>query len=298
MNVSTASAAKRSRLRTSLTVVRLILVESADRVLPPFAPKLSKAAAESLRKLGATLRLGCRVTALKDGEVTLECQGKMETIRARTILWGAGVMGSPLGKMIAIGAGLELDKAGRVPVFLVGFSLGGNVVLKLPGEMGEAALPLIRGVCAVSTPLDLAACARRLAEPDNRFYEARFVARMRARMCATGRYSARDFAGLRSVLQIDDRITAPSFGFGNAAHYYQTQSSIGFLRGLRVPVLLIQAKDDTFVPFRIFASDAVASNPWVELIAPDHGGHLGFLGRKPHRFWADEAIMHWIARKV
>ena len=192
----------------------------------------------------------------------------------------------------------EFRKAGRVPVFLVGFSLGGNVVLKLPGEMGEAALPLIRGVCAVSTPLDLAACARRLAEPDNRFYEARFVARMRARMCATGRYSARDFAGLRSVLQIDDRITAPSFGFGNAAHYYQTQSSIGFLRGLRVPVLLIQAKDDTFVPFRIFASDAVASNPWVELIAPDHGGHLGFLGRKPHRFWADAAIMHWIARKV
>ena len=95
-------------------------------------------------------------------------------------------------------------------------------------------------------------------------------------------------------MQIDDRITAPSFGFGDAANYYQTQSSIGFLGGLRLPVLLIQAKDDTFVPFRIFASDAVVSNPWVKLISPDHGGHLGFLGRKPHRFWADEAIMDWI----
>jgi predicted alpha/beta-fold hydrolase len=188
----------------------------------------------------------------------------------------------------------EFRDAGRPPAFLVGFSLGGNVVLKLAGEMGEAALPFIRGVCAVSTPLDLAACARRIAEPRNRLYQTRFVRRMRARMFATGRYAASDFAGLRSVMEIDDRITAPSFGFGDAANYYQSQSCIGFLDGLRVPALLIQAKDDGFVPFQIFASDAVRLNPRVQLITPDHGGHLGFLGRKPHRFWADETIMNWI----
>jgi predicted alpha/beta-fold hydrolase len=183
------------------------------------------------------------------------------------------------------------------PVFLVGFSLGGNVVLKLAGELGDAAAGWLRGVCALSAPLDLAACARRIAEPENRLYEARFVRRMRARLCATGRYSERDFAGLRTVMELDDRITAPSFGFGNAANYYRTQSSIGYLDSIRVPVLLIQSKDDTFIPFPIFETPAVRSNPRIELVATEHGGHLGFLGRRPHRLWADHAIMDWIAKR-
>ena len=180
------------------------------------------------------------------------------------------------------------------PAYLVGFSLGGNVVLKLAGELGDNAGGLVDGVCGVSTPLDLAACARRIAQPDNRLYEARFVRRMRARLCATGRYSARDFTGLRSVMELDDRITAPSFGFGDAANYYRTQSAIGYLGAIRVPALLIQAKDDTFIPFEIFESEAVRSNPRIELVATGHGGHLGFLGRGANRFWTDGAIMNWI----
>jgi predicted alpha/beta-fold hydrolase len=103
------------------------------------------------------------------------------------------------------------------------------------------------------------------------------------------------FAGLRSVLDLDDRFTAPSFGFGDAANYYRTQSAIGYLAGLRVPALLIQAKDDTFVPFAIYESAAVHSNPWIQLAATEHGGHLGFIGRGASRLWADEAIMEWIA---
>lgn len=186
-----------------------------------------------------------------------------------------------------------LRQLGR-PAFLVGFSLGGNVVLKLAGETGDRAEGLIEGVCAVSTPLDLSASARRISEPDNRLYEARFVRRMRARLCATGRYSDADFAHLRTVMDIDDQITAPSFGFGNAANYYRSQSAIGFLEAIRIPTLLVQAKDDTFVPFAIYESAAVRSNPLVELVATEHGGHLGFLARGVRRFWADHAIMEWI----
>jgi uncharacterized protein len=186
-----------------------------------------------------------------------------------------------------------LRQLGR-PVFLVGFSLGGNVVLKLAGELGDHAEGLVDGVCAVSTPLDLAACARRISERDNRLYEARFVRRMRTRLCATGRYRAADFAGLRTVLDIDDRITAPSFGFGNAANYYRTQSAIGYLDAIRVPTLLMQSKDDTFIPFAIYESAAVRANPRVELAVTEHGGHLGFLARGARRFWADHAIMEWI----
>ncbi len=188
----------------------------------------------------------------------------------------------------------QLRQEGHASAFLIGFSLGGNVVLKLAGELGEDAPEMVRGVCAASTPLDLAACARRISQRDNLFYERRFVGRMRARLCATGRYSPTDFQGLRTVEAIDDKITAPSFGFGNAVNYYRTQSSIGFLERIRVPVLLIQAKDDTFVPFDIYRTEAIRANPRIELIATESGGHLGFLGRGADRFWLDRTIMNWI----
>jgi predicted alpha/beta-fold hydrolase len=188
----------------------------------------------------------------------------------------------------------KLRSEGRGPAFLVGFSLGGNVVLKLAGELGEQAREYVRGVCGVSAALDLGACARRIAQRDNRLYERRFVRRMQARLCATGRYRAEEFAGLDSVIELDDRFTAPSFGFGNADNYYRTQSAVGYLDGLRVPALLIQAKDDTFVPFDAYESQAVRGNPQIQLIAPEHGGHLGFLARGPHRFWVDRVIMDWV----
>jgi predicted alpha/beta-fold hydrolase len=188
----------------------------------------------------------------------------------------------------------EFAHEGRRPAFLVGFSLGGNVALKLAGELGGSAGGLIQGVAAVSTPLDLAACARRIGKLDNHVYEARFVRQMRARLRATGRYLDRDIDSLRSVEALDDRFTAPSFGFGNAANYYQTQSAIGYLPSIRVPALLIQSRDDTFIPFSIYDAPAIPENPFVQLIATSHGGHLGFLGRAPYRFWLDHAIIDWI----
>jgi predicted alpha/beta-fold hydrolase len=188
-----------------------------------------------------------------------------------------------------------LRAEGRGPFFLVGFSLGGNVVMKLAGELGERLAGWIAGVCGISTPLDLAECARRIAEPDNRIYEVRFVRRMRARLLATGRYTVRDFAGLRSVIQLDDRITAPSFGFDGAEHYYRTQSALRYLPEIRVPALLIQARDDTFIPFRAFETAEVRTSR-IELVATAHGGHLGFLARGRVRFWADRAIIDWITR--
>lgn len=191
----------------------------------------------------------------------------------------------------------QFQLKGRAPVFLAGYSLGGNVALKLAGELGEDARGLLGGVCAVSTPIDLEASARRIGQPENRFYERRFVRRMRARLCATGRYRRADFAGLRTLWAIDDRITAPSFGFGDAANYYKTQSAIGYLSGIRVPVLLIQAKDDPFVPFDAFESEALRGSPWIRLLATEHGGHLGFIGRKGSRLWADDAVMRWIAEQ-
>ena len=183
---------------------------------------------------------------------------------------------------------------GRAPAHVVGFSLGGNVVFKLAGELGDGGSQLIGSVCGASTPLDLAACSDRIHQFQNRLYELRFVRRMRARLLATRRYRKADFRSLRSVIDIDDHITAPSFGFGNAANYYRTQSAIRFLDRIRVPALLIQSEDDPLVPFAIFQSQAVSANRYIRLVTTEHGGHLGFLGRGSDRFWLDRTILSWI----
>ena len=183
-----------------------------------------------------------------------------------------------------------------LPVFLIGFSLGGNVSLKFAGEEGET--DLIQGVCAISTPIDLAASARRIGQPDNSLYETRFLNRMKERLIATGRYTSAELANYHSLWEIDDRVTAPSFGFAGAAHYYQTQSSQNFLHAIRVPTLLIQAKDDSFIPFESFRNPAIAANPHITLVPTEHGGHLGFLARRAPRFWVDETALEFIRATV
>ena len=188
----------------------------------------------------------------------------------------------------------ELARARRAPVFLVGFSLGGNVVLKLAGELGERAWRLMRGVCAVSAPIDLETACRRLHRLDNRLYELRFVRRMRARLLATGRYTPAALAGARSIIDIDERVTAPAFGFEGALGYYRTQSAAAFLNGIRVPALAIHARDDTLVPVAVLDQPAFRTNPCLRKVITRHGGHLGFIARRPPRFWAEAAIMDWI----
>lgn len=186
----------------------------------------------------------------------------------------------------------QLRRTTELPIFLVGFSLGGNVGLKLAGELGET--NLIQGVCALSTPIDLAAGVRRMNKLDNTVYERRFLRRMRNRLYATGRYTRRQLNAARSLYEIDDLITAPSFGFRGADHYYATQSSQNFLGGIRVPTLLVQAKDDTFVPFEMFSHPAIRDNPCIRLLAPEHGGHLGFLARTGQRFWMDDVALGFL----
>lgn len=181
------------------------------------------------------------------------------------------------------------------PLFLVGFSLGGNVVLKATAESGGA---FIAGVCTVAAAIDLAAGALRLNAIENRLYENRFVTRMKERLIRTGRYTAKDFAGCRSIYDIDNRITAPSFGFGAAERYYETQSSLRFVSQIHVPVLMIIAQDDPLVPYSSYMDPALRANGCIRIVAPRHGGHLGFVSRGKPRFWTDEVILEWIGERL
>jgi len=185
------------------------------------------------------------------------------------------------------------------PIFLAGFSLGGNVVLKLAGELGDAARELMAGVTAVSTPIDLAACARRLQARSNFIYSNRFLKRLKERIRLKERLTPGLFAldGLdrvKSVYEFDDRFTAQAFGFGSADNYYATQSSNQFLEGIRVPALVVQAKDDPLIPFEVYARSAFQSNPCLQLLTVDHGGHLGFVSRTKPRFWLDGVLVQWM----
>ena len=183
-----------------------------------------------------------------------------------------------------------------LPVFLIGYSLGGNVGLKLTGELGDT--DLIAGTCAISTPIDLGASAYRMRHLDNLIYERRFVKRMKKRILATGRFSEDVIRPLKTIVDIDDQVTAPSFGFGNADNYYATQSAKNFLGDIRVPTLLVQSRDDTYIPFEIFSEPAIAENPMIRLLVTEHGGHLGFLSKTGQRFWMVDAALDFAEEVV
>jgi predicted alpha/beta-fold hydrolase len=190
---------------------------------------------------------------------------------------------------------LQLRRCG--PVFVAGFSLGGNVALKLAGELGDS--DLLAGVCAVSTPIDLAMSVRALDRMSNRLYARRFLKRLRERIRRKSRtspelYTTEGLDSVSSIWEFDDRFTAPLFGFGSAANYYDTQSAKRFLHQIRVPALIVAAIDDPLVPFEMYKHRAFSSNPALRLLAVRHGGHLGFLSRTRPRFWLDGVILNWM----
>jgi predicted alpha/beta-fold hydrolase len=190
---------------------------------------------------------------------------------------------------------------GREPLFLAGFSLGGNVVLKLSGERGDS-LP-VSGVIAISTPIDLGACCRQMMRRENRLYEWRFIDRLKdryRRRCLDhpDLYRRDGIDAVRSVYEFDDRFTAQHFGFGSADRYYETQSSQGYIEGMRRPALVIQAEDDPLIPFAVYERSGIRKHPRVDLWATRHGGHVGFISRRQPRFWADHAVLDWLTSRV
>jgi predicted alpha/beta-fold hydrolase len=198
----------------------------------------------------------------------------------------------------------RMKQQGRGPVFLAGYSLGGNVVLKLAGELGQTARDLgIAGVVSVSTPLDLMACCLRMQEKRNFVYSTKFIERLKARY----RRRAAQFPTLfpltgldavKSVLEFDDKFTSKAFGFGDAEGYYGTQSSQNFLAAIAVPGLLLHAADDPLIPLRVYEKADPEKNPNLRLLLTRHGGHVGFLARRGPRFWAEEVALNWMMRQA
>ncbi len=184
------------------------------------------------------------------------------------------------------------------PLFIVGFSMGGNMALKLAGEWGRSFPPYLKAICAVSPPIDLAACARRIAERRNRMYEVRFLRQLRRTLSRKKammpvNYSLRPFDRIRSLIDFDNEYTAPAFGYQDAFDYYAQASSNRFLENIALPALVIHAQDDPFIPFEIFDHHAFRQNPNLHLLAPRRGGHVAFVARRQPRFWAEGQILNF-----
>ena len=184
------------------------------------------------------------------------------------------------------------------PLYIVGYSMGGNIALKLAGEWGSRPPEHVRAICAVSPPVRLDACSRNIGRPRNFVYERRFMRQLAAALrrksiAIPGSVPDSGLDRVRSIWEFDEAITAPAFGFRDAADYYRRCSSAKFLSAIRVPSLIIQARDDPFIPFGVFDIPALRENPWLALLAPRHGGHVAFLAKGRHRFWAQHQTMRF-----
>jgi len=199
---------------------------------------------------------------------------------------------------------LELVEQDALPeIFFSGYSMGGNLVLKMAGELGARAPVQVRGVCAVAPALDLAACADAVALPQNFIYEWHFVRGLKQRLrrkarLFPGRYVLDGLRHVRTVRQFDDVITAPNCGYRDAVDYYSRASAIRVVAEIRVPTLIITAQDDPFVPFAAFRDPAITGNPRITLLAPPHGGHCSFIARHggDERFWAEARVVEFCAQ--
>lgn len=196
----------------------------------------------------------------------------------------------------------ELIEQDKLPeICLIGFSMGANQSLKLAGELGEAAPPQLKGIAAVSPPIDLELCSMAIREPRNFIYDRRFLQSLKLRMqrkaqlypgiCDLGKLSR-----ARKLWDFDEVVTAPHFGFRDARDYYAQASSLPYLSRIRVPTLIIHAEDDPFIPFTPFA--ALPKSEFVSVFATPYGGHVGFW--QPRRngtdnYWAEQCAVDFCA---
>ena len=180
-----------------------------------------------------------------------------------------------------------------------GFSMGGNLALKMAGELGDDPPPELVGVCAVSPALDLAETVRALEKPSNGVYQRLFVRGLRdlarrKKELYPNIYDTSGIERLQTVRGFDEAYTAPHGGFQSAEDYYARSGAIRVVDEVRIPTLILHAKDDPFVPYGPLLRPEISKNPHVTAQIPPHGGHVAFVSDdKRRRFWAEETLAHF-----
>jgi predicted alpha/beta-fold hydrolase len=198
---------------------------------------------------------------------------------------------------------IESDKVSQFA--LIGFSMGGNLVLKLAGEWGSEAPTQFRAVAAVCPSIDLAASADALHEPANRIYEYYFLIQLFRRLRRKARLFPAKFdvarlGGISSLRLFDDRITAYYCGFTGADDYYARAAASNVVDRIAVPALIIHAKNDPFIRMQPETLRRIAANPNITYVETDDGGHCAFLGERngdaaDDGRWAEREVVEFVA---
>jgi hypothetical protein len=191
------------------------------------------------------------------------------------------------------------ERFGLERVALVGYSMGGNLVLKLAGEWGMRA-PLV-AVATVCPAIDLAAGADALHEPRNRIYEWHFLHALKQRFRRKAEmfpdvYRNSSAGPVRSIREFDQKIIAPYCGFRDADDYYFRAASARVIDRVAVPSLVLLAQDDPFIRFFPETRARILANPFIDFIEPRHGGHCAFLSRRSLEgvHWAEVTVVRYL----
>lgn len=177
---------------------------------------------------------------------------------------------------------------------LNGFSLGGNLMLKYLGEEREHPKEL-KAAVAISTPCDLYLSLKKLEEPQNRFYSRRFVKKLKNQLLLRqekfpDQIKKKDIIACKSLYEIDDLYTGKAHGFLHAHDYYEKSSSLQFLPDIKVPTLLINARNDHFLSVNSSPIEIAEEHPYLHLEMPQYGGHVGFLQKKKQTYTEERAL--------
>lgn len=189
------------------------------------------------------------------------------------------------------------------PLVVVGYSLSGNMLLKMAGEMGDEIPADLDSIVAVAPPIDLARCCETLTRGWGKIYDRSFVGGLTKQLASRHRSIPRAYAPLdppaKTLIDFDDRYTARVSGFENGADYYARSSAMHFVKDIRLPAWVISASDDPLVP-----PGVIEGAPWpghVRVTITSGGGHLGFIGRggiDPTRRWLDWRVVDWVRARV
>ena len=200
-----------------------------------------------------------------------------------------------------------LDHVFRNDVFtevaLIGFSLGGNVTLKYLGERAHALDTRIQSAVAFSVPCDLESSSYRLERSDNYLYMARFMISLRNKIrkkidLFPNLVKDKGLKEMRTFREFDDAYTAPMHGFKSAQDYWTQSSSKPYLPKIRIPTLLVNAADDTFLPQECYPVDAARESQYFHLEIPFHGGHVGFVNfNRSRTYWSERRALEFVEWK-
>ena len=190
-------------------------------------------------------------------------------------------------------------------IWLAGYSMGGNLILKAAGEAGSSESALA-GAIAVCPNIDPLKCVEALEQPRNWIYHRHFLVKLKARLqrkaaLFPGKWDLRDLDRTHSMSLFDHRYTAPDGGFTSGADYYNRAGACLVIESITIPTLIITAQDDPFIPYSMFTTPPIQRNSMIRVIAPRHGGHCGFLqwpcnGEDP--FWAENRVMDFLQGRI